>query len=407
MEPIASIVVIGAGQAGASAAAKLRALGYEGELHLIGNEPYVPYQRPPLSKKYLTGEIELERILIKPEAFYETANISLHLDVEAVAIDTEDNSVLLSDGNRLSWDRLLLATGSRPRELPDGVIETGCPVHVLRNLRDVHQLAPALEAANQALIVGGGYIGLEAAAAARHFDVSVTLVEATDRILQRVAAEATSKRFAELHRQHGVDIREGTGLTNITSLEDEKCRAAFSNGETLDIDLVLIGIGVIPNAELAATAGLATNNGISVDEQCSTSNPTVFAAGDCASFSWRGSTLRLESVQNAIDQAEAAAANMLDQTTIYNPVPWFWSDQYDVKLQIAGLSQGFNRTAEREGARESSGSVWYFRDDTFVAVDAFNDAAAYMTGKRLLEAGINPPFDAIANPDTQLKSLLK
>ncbi len=407
MEPIGSIVVVGAGQAGASAAAKLRSLGFEGKLHLIGNEPYVPYQRPPLSKKYLTGEIELERILIKPEAFYETANIDLHLDVEAVAIEPDDNGLLLSDGKRLHWDRLLLATGSRPRELPDGVIETGCPVHVLRNLRDVHDLTPAMEAAKHALIVGGGYIGLEAAAAARHFDVTVTLVEATDRILQRVAAEATSKRFADLHRKHGVDIREGTGLSQITSLGDGKCRAAFSNGDTLDVDLVLIGIGVIPNAELAATAGLDTNNGISVDDQCRTSSSSIFAAGDCASFEWRGTRLRLESVQNAIDQAEAAAANMLGQTTTYDPVPWFWSDQYDVKLQIAGLSQGFNRTAERTGAREGSGSVWYFNDDTFVAVDAFNDAAAYMTGKRLLEAGTNPPFEAIADPETQLKSLLK
>ncbi|MEM9356120.1 MAG: FAD-dependent oxidoreductase, partial [Pseudomonadota bacterium] len=305
MEPIRSIVVIGAGQAGASAATKLRSLGFEGELHLIGNEPYVPYQRPPLSKKYLTGEIELERILIKPEAFYNTANIELHLDVEAVAIEPDDNSILLSNGRRLNWDRLLLATGSRPRELPDGVIEAGCPVHVLRNLRDVHQLAPAMEAAKKALIVGGGYIGLEAAAAARHFDVAVTLVEATDRILQRVAAEATSKRFADLHRRHGVDIREGTGLSRVTSLGDGKYRAAFSSGDTLDIDLVLIGIGVIPNAELATAAGLSTNNGISVDDHGRTSNPTIFAAGDCASFDWRGTHLRLESVQNAIDQAEA------------------------------------------------------------------------------------------------------
>ena len=407
MELIRNIVVIGAGQAGASASAKLRSLGFEGEIHLIGNEPYVPYQRPPLSKKYLTGEIELERILIKPEAFYEAANIQLHLDAEVTAIDCDDRTVHLTDGKRINWDQLLIATGSRPRELPAGVIEDGCSVHVLRNLHDVHGLTPALVDANSALIVGGGYIGLEAAAAARHFDVNVTLVEATERILQRVAAEETSKRFADLHRGRGVDIREATGLTGITSLSDGRSRAMFNNGESVDVDLVLVGIGVIPNAELATAAGLSNSNGILVDQHCRTSNPAIYAAGDCASFEWRGMQLRLESVQNAIDQAEAAASHIMGETIHYDPVPWFWSDQYDVKLQIAGLSQGFNRTAVRQGTREGSGSVWYYRDDTFLAVDAFNDAAAYMTGKRLLEAGSNPAYEAIADPETQLKSLLK
>ena len=407
MASTGSIVVIGAGQAGASAAAKLRSLGYGGAIHLVGNEPHLPYQRPPLSKKYLTGEIDLERLLIKPEAFYESSNINLHLDVDVVGIDTNDNSISLADGKTIHWDQLLLATGSRPRALPTGMVSDGCPIHVLRNLHDVHSLTPALENANTALIVGGGYIGLETAASARKFDVNVTLVEATERILQRVAAEATSKRFAELHRNNGVDIREGTGLASITSLPDGKCRASFSNGDSLDVDLVLVGIGVVPNTELAEAAGFATQNGISVDNQCRTSNPKIYAAGDCASFNWRGTHLRLESVQNAIDQAEAAAANMMGEITEYDPMPWFWSDQYDVKLQIAGLSQGFNRTTERSGPRQGSGSIWYYRDDSLLAVDAFNDAAAYMTGKRLLEAGINPPFKTIANPDTALKSLLK
>ncbi len=407
MEPLESIVVIGAGQSGASATAKLRALGFEGSIHLIGNEPYVPYQRPPLSKKYLTGDIELERILIKPEAFYETAGIQLHLGVDVTDIDPAAKTVLLSDGKQIGWDRLLIATGSRPRELPSSLVENDCPIHVLRNLQDVHKLTPALEAAKSALIVGGGYIGLEAAAAARRFEVDVTLVEATARILQRVAAEETSRRFAELHRSHGVDLREETGLTGISSIANGRCRAAFNTNETIDVDLVLVGIGVVPNDELATAAGVKTSNGIEVDQHCRTSHPAIYAAGDCASFEWRGAKLRLESVQNAIDQAESATSNMLGHETVYDPVPWFWSDQYDVKLQIAGLSQGFNRTATRNGTREGSGSVWYYRDDTFIAVDAFNDAAAYMTGKRLLEAGSNPAFDDIANPETELKSLLK
>ena len=407
MTSTGSIVVIGAGQAGASAAAKLRSLGYDGAIHLVGNEPHLPYQRPPLSKKYLTGEIDLERLMIKPEAFYETSNINLHLDVEVVRINADDSTISLAGGETIRWDQLLLTTGSRPRALPTQMVSEECPIHVLRNLHDVHNLTPALESANTALIVGGGYIGLETAASARKFDVNVTLVEATERILQRVAAEETSKRFAELHRNNGVDIREGTGLTSITNLPDGQCRATFNNGDSLDVDLVLVGIGVIPNAELAEAAGIATQNGIIVDNQCRTNNPKIYAAGDCASFNWRGTHLRLESVQNAIDQAEAAAANMMGETTEYDPVPWFWSDQYDVKLQIAGLSQGFNRTTERTGAREGSGSIWYYRDDTLLAVDAFNDAAAYMTGKRLLEAGISPPFETLADQDTPLKSLLK
>ena len=406
MGEIERIVVAGGGQAGASAAAKLRALGYEGALTLVGEEAELPYQRPPLSKKYMMGQMAFDQLLIKPQAFYETNDIALRLGVAVAGVDCAARSMTLADGSRLAWDRLLLATGSTPRQLPPALTAGFDKTYLVRTLADVDRLEPMVATAGHVLVVGGGYIGLEAAASARHFGCAVTLVEAAERILQRVAAPQTSTRVAALHREHQVDLREGVGLDGLERRDDSRCTARLSDGSELTTDVVIVGIGVAPHTAVAEAAGLAIDNGIAVDQYCRTSDPAVFAAGDCASFPWRGRRIRLESVQNAIDQGEAAAANMLGHETVYDPVPWFWSDQYDAKLQIAGLNQGYERTIERKGAREGASSVWYFAGTDLLAVDAFNDAAAYMVGKRLLEAGVSPPIDAVADDARPVKDLM-
>lgn len=406
MSEIERIVIVGGGQAGASAAAQLRALEFNGAITLVGEEPTLPYQRPPLSKKYLLGQLDLERLLIKPKAFYDSNDIELRLGVEVAALEREERSLNLSDGTRIAWDRLLLATGTKARSLPPQFGNGFDNIRTIRTLADVDALAPVMATAKRVLVVGGGYIGLELASAARQLGLDTTVVEAADRILQRVAAEATSTRVAELHRSHNVEIREGVTLEKLEAQGDDSCRATLGDGTELAADLVVVGIGVVPVTGLAEAAGLEISNGIAVDQFCRTSDDRIFAAGDCASFPWRGRRIRLESVQNAIEQAEAAAANMIGHQTSYEPVPWFWSDQFDAKLQIAGLNQGYDRTVERAGAREGASSAWYFRGDELLAVDAFNDAAAYMTGKRLLEAGHSPSIADVADNEIPLKQLL-
>lgn len=398
------IVIIGAGQAGAALAAKLRALGHGGPITMIGEEPAPPYQRPPLSKKYLLGEMTPERLYLRPPGFYVENRIDLHLAETAQTIDRADRQVI-AGGRAVGYDQLALTTGAVPRRLPGSLGGALQGVHVVRTLADVDAMAPAFVAGARLLIVGGGYIGLEAAAVAATRGLTVTLVEAAERILQRVAAPETSAWFRDLHRRHGVDLREGTGLVRLTG-EARVTGAELTDGTALDLDLVIVGIGVTPATELAEGAGLVVDNGIAVDAIGRTSDPHIWAAGDCASLPWRGTRIRLESVQNAIDQAEAVAANMLGAGTPYLPQPWFWSDQYDVKLQIAGLNTGHDRVIVRHGERAASASHWYYRGAELLAVDAMNDPRAYMTAKRLIEAGRSPDPAAVADPATDLKALM-
>lgn len=398
------IVVIGAGQAGASLVAKLRNLGYDGALTLIGAESVPPYQRPPLSKAYLLGDMTLERLFLRPEAFYADHNITLDLGQTVTAIDPAAKTVTLGE-RTIAYDQLALTTGSAPRRLPASIGGDLDGVHVVRSLSDVDHMAPGVAQDARVLIVGGGYIGLEAAAVCAKKGMQVTLVEMADRILQRVAAPATSDFFRALHRDHGVDIREGVGLTRLTG-EGAVSGALLTDGSQLDVDMVIVGVGVTPGSDLAQLAGLTLDNGIATDSLGRCSDPSIWAAGDCASFVYRGSRIRLESVQNAIDQAECVAENMLGAAKDYVPKPWFWSDQYDVKLQIAGLNSGYTSTVTRPGEKPGTQSVWYYQDATLRAVDAMNDPRAYMIGKRLIEAGISPAPDLIANPETVLKTLL-
>lgn len=399
-----NIVVIGAGQAGAALTAKLRELGYAGTLTLVGSEPEPPYQRPPLSKAYLLGEMEKDRLYLRPREFYAEHQIDLLTGSEAVEIDRPAQVVQVA-GRDLPYDALALTTGSRARGLPAAVGGDLDGVVTVRTLADVDAMAPRFRDGARVLIVGGGYIGLEAAAVAAKQGLEVTLVEMADRILCRVAASQTADYFRALHTAHGVDIREGVGLERLTG-KSAVTGAELSDGSMLEVDFVIVGIGILPEDRLAAAAGVETDSGILVNSFGQTSDPAIWAAGDCTLFPFRGQPTRLESVQNAIDQAEAVAANILGAETAYAPKPWFWSDQYDVKLQIAGLNRGYDRVVTRQGARDGTESHWYYRAEQLLAVDAMNDPRAYMVGKRLIDAGRTADPGAVADPGVELKTLL-
>ena len=401
---MSGIVIVGAGQAGASLAAKLRALGYAGSLTLIGEESAPPYQRPPLSKGYLLGEMELERLYLRAPSFWEEQNVTLRLGAKVTAIDPAARTLSV-DGETIGYDKLALTTGSVPRRLPAAIGGALGGVYTVRTLADVDAMAPEFRQGRRLLVIGGGYIGLEAAAVAAKLGLEVTLVEMAPRILQRVASPETSAWFRNVHGDHGVKILEGTGLERLLG-EDRVSAARLSDGTELAVDFVIVGVGIAPATELAEAAGLAIDNGIRTDEQGRTSDPAIWAAGDCASFPYRGGRLRLESVGNAIDQAEVVAENMLGAAKPYEAKPWFWSDQYDVKLQIAGLNTGYDRIVTRRGEGDAV-SFWYYQGDRLLALDAMNDSRANMVGKRLIEMGKSPDPAAVENPATDLKALLK
>ncbi len=399
-------VVTGAGQAAFSFCARLRELGYRGDITLIGDEPHAPYQRPPLSKAYLLGDMTVDRLLLRPVGFYEDQRVDLKAGVSVTALDRDRRTLSLSDGGCLGYDRLILATGSTPRRLPARLTDNLAGIYYMRSIADADSIAPQFTPGRRALVVGGGYIGLEAAAVAAKRGVKVTLIEAGERILQRVACSQTSGYFRDLHRSHGVDIREGVGLEGLQGSKGRVSSATLSDGTSLDIDVVIAGIGILPNAELARNADIDCDNGIKIDALCTTSDPAIMAIGDCACFPCNGASLRLESVGNAIDQGQTAAAIVMGSNQPYEAKPWFWSDQYDIKLQIAGLSSGYDTIQQRLGVTGSR-SYWYFRGDRLLAVDAMNDPRAYMVAKRLIEAGKSPPVNAVCDITLDLKGLLK
>ncbi|MGD9294223.1 MAG: FAD/NAD(P)-binding oxidoreductase [Roseobacter sp.] len=398
------VVVVGAGQAGYSCVARLRNGGFDGKVTLIGEEPVIPYQRPPLSKAYLMGEMALERLYLRPESFYAENDIGLRTGTRVEAVDTENQSIQL-DGETLSYDDLVLATGSVPRPLPAAIGGSLDNVFLVRDLADADAMAQHFTKGVRVLIIGGGYIGLEAAAVASKLGLKVTLVEMADRILQRVAAPETSDYFRALHKEHGVDLREGVGLRRLlgdTAVEG----AELTDGSVLETDFVIVGIGIMPATALADAAGLKIENGIWTDAKGRTSAPRVWAAGDCTSFPYRGTRIRLESVPNAIDQAELVADNIMGADEDYVAKPWFWSDQYDVKLQIAGLNTGFDTVVSRIGEGETA-SFWYYKGKDLLAVDAMNDPRAYMIGKRLIEAGKTADPKLVSDAQKDLKPLLQ
>ena len=402
---MATTIVIGAGQAGAEVISKLRDQGHEDRLVLIGQENYLPYQRPPLSKKYMAGEMTLERLFLRPKEFYTEKNVELHIGKSALRIDPDQQIVEFNDGN-LDYDHLVLATGSRPRDLPPYIGGKVKNLFTMRDLNDANSIGAFMKSGMRLLIVGGGYIGLEAAATARKFGVDVTLVEIEERILKRVAAKETSDFIRSLHISNGVNIKEAVGLGKLEIADDKVLSASLTDGSDINVDFVIVGIGITPNTELAEGANLKINNGILINDKCQTSVSNIYAAGDCTSFEYKDTLVRLESVGNAIDQATTVAQNIMKQNTNYIPKPWFWSDQYDLKLQIAGLNTGYDDVVVRKGKNKQV-SHWYFKGQSLLAVDALNDPRCYMIGKRLIEENKSPSKNQLRDENFNLKVLLK
>lgn len=379
-----TIVIVGAGQAGAQVAQSLRQSGYEGPIRLIGDEPYAPYQRPPLSKKFLLGEIGPDALWLRPPAFYSTQNIDLIPDTEVVDIDRGAKRIALKNGDSIGYDKLVLATGTRARSIPlpgadlDGVFS-------LRTIADVDLIRARLEGRQNLVIIGAGYIGLEVAAVARTLGKHVTVVEAQDRPMKRVVSPIVSEFYEKLHRGKGVDLKLETGVEALVG-EGTVTGVKLAGGETLPADLVLVAVGAEPNDGLAETAGLETDNGIIVDGGGQTSDDAVFAAGDCTRFysNRYGRSVRMESVQNAIDQAKVVAQTLTGEDVDYDPMPWFWSDQYDVKLQIAGLSDGYDDTKVVGSPADHKFYVAYLKDGQLIAVDSINSPRSHMMARRTI-----------------------
>ncbi len=397
------IVIIGAGQAGAQAVASLRAEGYSGAITLIGDEPFPPYQRPPLSKAYLAGDFARERLFLKPDSFYTESKCELLLGTRATRIDRAAKTVRLADGTAIPYDRLLLATGAKVRVLPiPGSALKG--VHYLRGIADVDALRLHLQPGVRFVVVGGGYIGLEVAAVAVKHGVDVTVIETADRVMVRAASPWVSAFYEQEHRSHGVKLLLNAMARGFEGTDS--VGAVLTDAGKVPADVVLVGVGIEPEIELAREAGLTCDNGIVVDENTATSDPDIFAAGDCTNHpAFAGGRVRLESVQNAIDQAKHAALGLLGRPAPYREVPWFWSDQYDLKLQIAGLARPNDVTVLRGNPETRKFAVFHLRDGVVAAVEAVNAAPEYIVGRRLIAAQARVPPARLADTSVPAKSL--
>ena len=401
------IVIVGAGQAAASFASRYIMHADRLPVLLIGEEHVPPYQRPPLSKKYLRGEFQRERLWIRQSHWYDDNGIDTRFGTRIRELAPEEKQVTTDSGESIEYEKLILCTGSRARRLPDEVGGSLKGVFTLRGINDADKLSAYLDGKHRLVIVGGGYIGLEIAATARMLGHAVTVIEMADRILQRVASVETSEYFRTLHKDHGVNILESTGLARIHGESGVVQGVELDRGEYIEADAVLAGIGAVPNIELAETAGIECENGIAVDETCRTSIPDIYAAGDCTSFVRHGQRIRLESVQNAADQGDLIARILSGKHDQYTSTPWFWSEQYDCMLQIAGLSQGYTQTVIRHNSATGGRSVWYYQNDELIAVDAMSDTKSYAFGRRMIEMGINPSMDQVSDETTDLKLLLQ
>ena len=398
-------IIIGAGQAALQASVSLRQYGYEGTIVCIGDEPFYPYQRPPLSKAYMKGELQLDRLFLKPENWFSENGVEVQLGKRVASIDRYKKTVSLGDFEE-DYDHLILATGSRPRQLRESqsALEN---VFCLRSIADVDKIRKALERANTIAIIGAGYIGLEAAAVARQMHKRVTVIEIAPRILNRVTSPMMSSYFQSLHERNGVDFRIGCGVSDLLG-ETSVNSIRLKDGSTLDADLVLVGIGVVPNVELAQDCGLKCENGIVTDEQARTNDEHIYAIGDCASrplehYDRQG---RLESVHNALEQAKLAAAAITKSTRPKLECPWFWSDQYDKKLQIAGISDGYDDHVVRGSIGDDSFSIFYTKEGVLIAADCINAAPEFMTAKRLIPNKPRIDKTLFANLDSPIKNLL-
>ncbi|MCY3858588.1 MAG: FAD-dependent oxidoreductase [Gammaproteobacteria bacterium] len=401
-----SVVIVGGGHAGGQAAASLRQLKYEGPITLVGSESYVPYQRPPLTKEYLRGEQGLDRVTLRPEAFYEKNNVALMLGREVRAIDRDKKIVELDGEDELAYDKLVLATGSTPILPPiPGANLDG--VHLLRTIKDVDAIVNELKPSPTIGIIGGGYIGLEAAASFRHLGMDASVIEMEDRLLKRVATEELASFYANLHRQHGVDIHLNSQVTEICGDGDGWVSSLkVSDGANIDLNLVIVGVGIRPNTELASEAGLSVENGIRVNEHCQTEDADIYAIGDCTNHPnpLIDRRLRLESVPNAMEQARVAAANIAGTPTTYASFPWFWSDQYDLKLQMVGFASDRDETVTRGNRDSNAFADFHVKDGVLVGADAINSPRDFMAARQL--CGKSVDREALGDPLVDLRSLL-
>jgi len=401
------IIIVGGGQAGLQVIDSLRRGGFDDGLVLIGDEATLPYQRPPLSKQYMSGEMADERLLFRPESYYEKQNVEVVLGTRVSEIDTVARTLKL-DAETRGYSKLALTTGASVRRLPVPGAETD-GVCYLRSLEDARAIRDKLTAGPQRVVaIGGGFIGLEIAAAARELGQTVTVVEALDRLMARVVAPLVSDYFVEMHRSRGVEVMLNAMVARIDAAADGTVIVVLADGREIPADIVIVGIGSLPHCELAEAAGLECDNGVVVDEFAQTSDPNIVAAGDCTMHKNLrfDRTHRLESVQNAVDQAKIAAATLLGQHKPYDTVPWFWSDQFDAKLQMAGTSADSERYIVRGSVAEGAFSAFYFRNDGLIGVDSINRPADHLVARKLLAAGIVVPDEMIADLDQNLKSLL-
>ena len=401
-----TVVVVGAGHAGAELVSALRQKGYSGRIILIGEETELPYHRPPLSKVYLSGEVSRESLLIRSATAYDKLQVECWTGVQVLSIDRQGRTVSLSDGRVQAYDKLVLATGGRARRLEAPAAQRP-NVHYVRTLQDIDGLKPMFTAGRRLLVIGGGYIGLEAAAVGIKSGLSVTVLEAAPRVLARVAAPEISAFYERAHRRRGVDLR--TGVSVLDYLGGDRVEAVrLSDGSELALDLVVVGIGILPNDELARDAGLDLDNGIMVNEFAQTSTPDILAVGDCANHvnAFLDRRVRIESVPSAQEQARTAAATICGSPAPHAAVPWFWSDQFDLKLQMVGLSQGYDQLVLRGDVEAESFCAFYLKDGVVLSADAVNRPQDFMVAKRLVASRKQVSAQALADEQFPLKTLL-
>lgn len=402
---MAGMVIIGAGHAAGQAAASLRQEKYEGEITIIGDEPHVPYQRPPLSKHYLAGEQGIERVYLRPEKFYSDKNITLQLNTRVTAIDPAARTISLDNDTHVEYEKLIIATGSRARILDIQGSNLG-GIHYLRTIGDVDAIRAEMQPGKNLVIIGGGYIGLEVASVGVEAGLNVHVLEMESRILQRVTTPEMSSYYHQLHSGRGVHIHTETGASGFAG-SDGQVTEVLCGDQSFAADLVIVGIGILPNVELAIEAGLECDNGIVVDDHCRTSDPHIYAAGDCTNHPnpLLDRRLRLESVPNAMEQARVCVSNMLGGDKTYASIPWFWSDQYELKLQMVGFSADGDEHVVRGDPQTNEFAVFYLNNGKVVAADAVNSPKEFMICKQLIGQEVDPVI--LATPDSDLKALLK
>jgi len=399
------IIIAGAGHGAGQVVATLKQKKFAGKIILIGDESHLPYQRPPLSKKFLSGDLDAERLHFKPASFYDDPQIDVHLNTRIESIDRGRKKAIASGGGEFAYDKLVLAFGSRVQKID--VPGNDLPgIHYLRSIADVEAIRSDMSGNKNVVIVGAGYIGLEVAAVCRLQGHDVTVIEMADRVMSRVVSPNVSDYYQLEHTNHGVKLLLSTSLAEFKGKRRVK-RAVTDDGQEIPADFVVVGVGILPNSEIAEAAGLDVDNGIVVDDTCRTADPDVYAIGDCTSHpnSIYGQPLRLESVHNALEQAKTAASNICGVDSHYSQVPWFWSDQYDLKLQIAGLSQGYDDVVLRGDPSNGSFACFYLRKDVLIAVDAINSPREFMQSKALIAQRAKIDRDKLANAELALKDL--